>query len=91
MGELIHEELSYTVRGVLFDVHTKLGPRLPEQFYQDAVGIGLERAGIACQTEKRFDVHYKGVQVGHYFIDVWIEHGKLLLASCTRYTAEQPS
>jgi GxxExxY protein len=79
MTKLIHEDLSYAVRGVLFNVHTALGPKLPEQFYQDAVMIGLEEQGIACQAEKGFSVYYEGVNVGNYYVDVWIEDGKMLL------------
>jgi GxxExxY protein len=79
MTKIIHKELSYIVRGILFDVHNQLGPMLPEKFYQEAVAIGLESKGIACQTEKEFEVKYQGVQVGRYYVDVWIEEGKLLL------------
>jgi GxxExxY protein len=79
MTEIIHKELSYAVRGVLFDVHNQLGPLLPEKFYQEAVAIGLEAKGIACETEKPFAMHYCGVEVGRYFVDVWVEAGKLLL------------
>ncbi|MBK8904631.1 MAG: GxxExxY protein [Anaerolineaceae bacterium] len=79
MAEIIHKDLSYAVRGVLFDVHNQLGPLLPEKFYQEAVVIGLEAEGIACQTEKPFAVHYCGVEVGRYFVDVWVEGGELLL------------
>lgn len=79
MAEIIHKELSYAVRGVLFDVHNQLGPMLPETFYQTAVAIGLETKGIACETEKQFSVKYSGVEVGRYFVDVWVEDGKLLL------------
>ena len=79
MTEIIHKELSYAVRGVLFDVHNQLGPMLPERFYQEAVAIGLEAKGIACETEKQFSVQYCGVEVGRYFVDVWVEGGKLLL------------
>ncbi len=35
MAEIIHKELSYALRGVLFDVHNQLGPLLPEKFYQE--------------------------------------------------------
>ena len=75
----LHKELSYTVRGVLFDVYNQLGPMLPERFYQTAVSVGLENKNICCQTEKEFTVEYHGVQVGRYYTDVWIEGGKLLL------------
>ncbi|NKQ35674.1 MAG: GxxExxY protein [Chloroflexi bacterium] len=79
MTKLLHEKLSYDVRGILFDVHNKLGPMLPENIYNQAVAIGLENQGIHCQTEKEFEVTYHGVQVGRYFVDVWVEAGKLLL------------
>jgi GxxExxY protein len=79
MTEIIHKELSYLVRGVLFDVHSELGPLLPEKFYQEAVAIGLEKRGVRCETEKLFEVTYCGVQVGRYYVDVWLEGGQLLL------------
>ena len=56
MTEIIHPELSYAVRGVLFDVYNALGPNLPERFYRDAVAVGLERAGSACETERAFEI-----------------------------------
>jgi GxxExxY protein len=70
MAQIIHKELSYAVRGVLLDVYNQLGPVLPEKFYQEAIGVGLEAKGIACQTEKPFVVKYRGVEVGRYFVDV---------------------
>ena len=53
---IIHKDLSYTVKGVLFDVHNALGPMLTEKFYQAAVVIELEAKGIRCETEKSFEV-----------------------------------
>jgi GxxExxY protein len=79
MTKLIHEELSYIVRGVLFDVHNRLGPMLPEKFYQAAVAVGLESKGIKGETEKAFEVYYRQQRVGLYYVDVWIEDGKIIL------------
>ena len=79
MTKLIHADLTYTIRGILFDIHNQLGPMLPENIYQQAIVIGLEAEGIACQIEKPFEVFYRGGQVGLYYIDVWIEGGKLIL------------
>lgn len=79
MTHIVHKELSYLVRGVLFEVHNELGPMLPELFYQEAVSIGLEHKGIKHEREKLFEVLYRGVQVGRYYVDVWVEDGKLLL------------
>ena len=79
MTELIHKNLTYKVRGTLFDVHNALGPMLPEAFVRDAIAICLEEKGISCITEKQFTVYYRGVDVGRYFVDIWIEDGNLLL------------
>ena len=79
MPEIIHKALSYKVQGVLFDVHNQLGPGLSEKLYQQAVEIGLETAGIKCQSKKGFEVFYRGQRVGLYYVDLWLEQGKILL------------
>ncbi|MFQ5344180.1 MAG: GxxExxY protein [Anaerolineae bacterium] len=79
MSRLLHEELTYQVRGVLFDVYNTLGPMLKEDYYRDAIVLGLKKRGIACVPEKRFEVFYGDERVGLYDVDVWIESGKLLL------------
>jgi GxxExxY protein len=79
MAKLVHPELSYQVRGVLLDVYNNLGPLLKEEYYRDAIILGLEKRGIACESEKRFEVYYEDERVGLYYVDVWIEGGKILL------------
>lgn len=79
MSKLLHEDLTYEVRGVLFDVYNTLGPMLKEDYYRDAIAIGLEKRGIDCVTEERFEVFYGDERVGLYYVDVWVEGGKLLL------------
>lgn len=79
MPKLIHPELSYQVRGVLLDVYNTMGPLLKEAYYRDAIVIGLEKRRIKCESEKDFEVYYEGERVGLYYVDVWIEDGKILL------------
>lgn len=79
MSKLIHEELTYRVRGVLFDVHNELGPRLPEKFYQQAITYGLQAQNLTNETEKCFQVIYRNLSAGNYLIDHWLENGKVLL------------
>ncbi len=79
MTQLIHPELSYAVRGVLLNVYNALGPMLKEEFYEQAIAIGLEKRGIHCDTQKTFEVYYEDERVGLYYVDVWIEDGKILL------------
>lgn len=79
MTQLLHQDLTYIVRGVLFDVYNQLGPMLPERYYQEAIAVGLAAKEIKCQTEKAFEVYYRRQRVGLYYVDVWIEGGKLIL------------
>ena len=79
MAKLIHPELSYQVRGVLLDVYNTLGPLLKESYYRDAIGIGLQQRGLACELEKGFEVFYQGERVGLYYVDALVEGGKILL------------
>ena len=79
MTEIIHKELSYSTRGALLRIFNTLGPMLPECFYQDATMLELTALGIRCEKEKEFEVFYRGERVGHYFVDIWIENGKLIL------------
>lgn len=79
MSKIIHKALSYAIRGVLIDVHNNLGPMLPERFYQDAAAFGLAAQGISCQQEKPFAVYYRGTRVGLYYVDLWVEAGKIIL------------
>ena len=76
MPKLVHPELSYQVRGVLLDVHNVLGPMLKEEYYQEAILLGLEKRGIPCVAEKAFEVFYEDERVGLYYVDVWIDGGK---------------
>jgi GxxExxY protein len=79
MAKLIHPKLSYQVRGVLLDVYNALGPALKEEYYRNATALGLEARQVACQVEKAFEVYYEGERVGLYYVDLWIDGGKILL------------
>ncbi len=58
MGQLIHPELSYEVRGVLLHVYNTLGPMLDEEYYEEAIAIGLDKRSIRFETQKSFEVYY---------------------------------
>jgi GxxExxY protein len=52
---------------------------LKEEYYRDAIVLGMEKCGIACHAEKDFEVYYEDERVGLYYVDVWIDDGKILL------------
>ncbi len=64
---------------VLLDVYNVLGPLLKEEYYRDAVVLGVQKRGVSCASEKVFEVYYEDERVGLYYVDVWIDDGKLLL------------
>ena len=73
MSKLIHEELTYKVRGVLMAVHYELKPMLPEHFYQDATEIGLQENQVPFEAQRHFEVFYEGERVGLYIPDFCID------------------
>jgi len=79
MTQLIHEDISYIVRGVMFDIYNKLGPKLKENIYQKAFTRGLRRRGITCESEKKFEMVYRNQSAGEYYVDHWLENGKVIL------------
>ena len=44
MGKLLHEELSYKIRGSLFRVYNTLGPGFREETYKQATKHDLSNA-----------------------------------------------
>ena len=71
--KLLHADLTYAIRGVLFHVGNNLWPGLPEKDFQQAVSIGLTKHKISHSLEKQFHVHYRDVEVGRYYCDVFVD------------------
>lgn len=67
MEKLVYRNESYQIIGICMEVHRVLGPGFLEAVYKDALEIEFERAGIAYQRERIFDVRYKGIVLPHRF------------------------
>lgn len=78
MADLIYPELSYQLMGVLFKVHSKLGPKYQEKYYQRAIEIELKRQKMTYEREKMVRLEYEKEGIGRYFIDFVID-GKIAL------------
>jgi len=72
------KDLSYTIIGIAFKVHSKLGCGLPEHCYQHALEAEFTVSRIPFLSQKRHDVHYNGEYVGHFFTDLIIDN-KIIL------------
>ena len=73
MAELVHPELSYKIVGVLFQVHTKLGGKYQEKYYQRAVEVALKEADLSYKKEIAVDLDFNGEKIGKYILDFLIE------------------
>ena len=73
MGGLLYSDLTYTIIGILYKVHNKLGPTYKEKHYQRAVEQELREARLAFEKEKPVKIGYDNKNLGKYFIDFFIE------------------
>lgn len=76
--KLVYPELSYKVMGVLFKVHSKLGPKYQEKYYQRAIEVELKKQSIPFEREKMIRLNYEREKIGRYFID-FVINGKIAL------------
>ncbi|OGE10042.1 hypothetical protein A2470_00275 [Candidatus Curtissbacteria bacterium RIFOXYC2_FULL_41_11] len=77
-NKVIYPELSYKIVGILYNVHTELGGKYQEKYYQRAVEKALLSEKIPFEKELMVDLSFKGEKIGKYFLDFLIE-GKIIL------------
>ena len=66
-------EISYKIRGAIFNVYNNLGPGLLESAYEIALRIELEKMGCQVQTQVSLPIIYEGVVINNAFrIDMLI-------------------
>lgn len=71
--KIIEPKLSYKIMSVLFKVHSELGGRYQEKYYQRAIAKGLEKANIKFKKELPINITFEGSNIGKYFLDFIIE------------------
>ncbi len=53
-------ELTYQIRGAIFEVYNQLGPGLLESVYEEALCYELEHKGLHYERQKSVPLVYKG-------------------------------
>ena len=53
-------EITYKIRGAVYDVYTALGPGLLESVYEEALAFELEQRGLSVVRQKQVPICYKG-------------------------------
>ena len=56
-------ELSYKIRGAIFNVHSQLGPGLLESVYEKVLSFELMEMGLYIKTQAPVPVYYKEIKM----------------------------
>jgi len=78
MPKLLYENLTYKIRGAIFNVHSALGPIHKESVYQRALAYELQEQKIPFRQEVPLRVKYKDKGVGIYKPDFIVDDKVIL-------------
>lgn len=67
-------DLAGEVIGCAMRVHRTLGRGFLEIIYRNALCVELKESGINYVTEDPIKVRYRGVEIGSYFADIFVEN-----------------
>lgn len=81
---LDHLELTGSIIGCAMKVHGALGPGFLESVYQNALVYELRRANLAVEVGRPLEVHYEGVVVGNFVVDMLIEEKVIIETKAAR-------
>jgi len=54
-------EISFQIRGAIYDVYKKLGPGLLESVYEEALAYELKKRGLRVERQKEVPILYDGI------------------------------
>lgn len=72
-SKLLQEELSFIVRGILYEVHNELGPHRNEKQYCDSIAYKLNEKRIKFIREFILEVNFPGEKAGRNRVDFLID------------------
>ena len=70
---MVHNDITYEIRGAIFEVNKILGPGFLEKVYENALLIELKNRGLNAASQVPLKVTYKTQIVGDYFADIVVE------------------
>jgi GxxExxY protein len=71
---MTENELSYIIRGVIFEVYYSLGPGLFEHVYEKILTHKIEQKGLKVRTQVALPVVFEGIKLeAGYRIDLLVE------------------
>ncbi len=78
-----YSELTEKILCCCFEVMKELGPGFLESVYKNALLIVMRQAGLQVETERHFEVIFRGQMIGRYSADLVVENLIIIeLKSC---------
>ncbi len=78
MAELLYREETHRLIGLCMEIHRELGKGHDEVIYKDALVVEFGRAGIPFEREKKYEIHYKGVLLPHFYFADFVVWDKII-------------
>ena len=75
---MYEKELTYKIRGAIFEVYRTLGAGFLEKVYHQALVRELTLQGLEVKTELALPVYYKKALVGEYRADLIVQDSVLV-------------
>ncbi len=72
------DDITYEIRGAVFEVNKVLGSGFLEKVYENALKIELKARGLKAESQVPLKVTYKDEIVGDYFADIVVEDQVLI-------------
>lgn len=76
--KLLLKDTTDVILKCFYDVYNELGYGFLEKIYENAICYELRKLGFTVDVQKRIDVFYKEISVGHYFADLLVNE-KIIL------------
>ncbi|GIW66550.1 MAG: hypothetical protein KatS3mg095_0448 [Candidatus Parcubacteria bacterium] len=84
-SDILYEDLSYKISGIIFKIKDKLGLGHKENIYRNAFEIELQKENIPYEKEKFIDIFYEDKLVGTYRPDFVIDDKILIEFKSVKY------
>ena len=86
---MTENEISYKIRGAIFNVYNNLGPGLLESAYETALIIELEKVGLSVEKQVYLPIVYGGVTIPKaYRIDLLVEKKVIIELKAVQHVSD---
>jgi GxxExxY protein len=79
MEDYLHKDESYSIVGILCEVHKNLGKVFSEIVYKDALEYEFTQLNIPFEREKEFSVNYKNIIMKHKYYADFVVYDNIIL------------